>query len=56
MKPAVTAQPEITRFQLAEEDEFLVLASDGLWDKLGNEEAVGLVMDTVKQPVMASQR
>ena len=56
LKPAVTAQPEITRFQLAEDDEFLVLASDGLWDKLGNEEAVGLVMDTVKQPVMASQR
>ena len=56
MKPAVTAQPEVTQFQLSSEDEFVILASDGLWDKLSNEDAVGLVMDTVKQPVMASQR
>jgi len=34
----------------------VVLASDGLWDKLSNEEAVGLVHDTVKQPIMAAQR
>ena len=56
MKPAVTAQPEKTHFRLSPEDEFVILASDGLWDKLSNEDAVGLVLDTVKQPVMASQR
>lgn len=56
LKPAVTAQPEVKQFQLTADDEFFVIASDGLWDKLSNEDAVGLVMDTVKQPVMASQR
>ena len=56
LKPALTAQPEVTHCQLTAEDEFVVLASDGLWDKLSNEEAVGLVYDTVKQPTMAAQR
>ena len=56
LKPAVTAQPAVTQHQLSPKDEFVVLASDGLWDKLSNEEAVGLVYDTVKQPTMAAQR
>ena len=56
LKPALTAQPEVTQHPLTAEDEFVVLASDGLWDKLSNEEAVGLVHDTVKQPIMAAQR
>lgn len=52
----MTAQPEVAQHQLTAEDEFAVVASDGLWDKLTNEEAVGLVHDTVKQPTMAAQR
>ena len=56
MKPALTAQPQVTQHELSAEDEFVVLASDGLWDKLSNEDAVGLVSDTVKQPTMAAQR
>ncbi len=56
LKPALTAQPEVAQHQLTAEDEFVVMASDGLWDKLSNEEAVGLVHDTVKQPTMAAQR
>lgn len=56
LKPALTAQPEVSQHQLTPEDEFVVVASDGLWDKLSNEEAVGLVHDTVKQPTMAAQR
>lgn len=56
LKPALTAQPVITQRQLSREDEFVILASDGLWDKLHIEEAVGLVLDTVKQPAMAAQR
>ena len=52
----MTAQPEVVQYQLSNQDEFVVLASDGLWDKLSNEEAVGLVYDTVKQPAMAAQR
>ena len=56
LKPALTSQPEVTQHELSAEDEFVVLASDGLWDKLSNEDAVGLVSDTVKQPTMAAQR
>ena len=56
LKPALTAKPEVTQHQLSAQDEFVVLASDGLWDKLSSEEAVGLVYDTVKQPSMAAQR
>ena len=52
----MAAQPQVVQHQLSSRDEFVVLASDGLWDKLSNEEAVGLVFDTVKQPVLAAQR
>ncbi|CAG8689129.1 9780_t:CDS:1, partial [Funneliformis caledonium] len=41
--PYVTARPEITCHKLTENDKFLVLATDGLWDELSNEEVVELV-------------
>jgi serine/threonine protein phosphatase PrpC len=37
-------------------DEFLVLASDGLWDVVSNNDVVMLVHDTVKNPSMAAKR
>lgn len=52
----VTAEPEIVEVQLTPEDEFVVLGSDGLWDKVSNQEVVDLVHDTVKQPAMCAQR
>ncbi|CAI5485915.1 unnamed protein product [Closterium sp. Naga37s-1] len=56
MKLAVTAEPEITHHKLSEDDEFLVMASDGLWEKLSNEEVAQYVLDTVKEPSMSSKR
>ncbi|CAI2163229.1 10908_t:CDS:1 [Funneliformis geosporum] len=41
--PYVTARPEITSHKLTENVKFLVLATDGLWDALSNEEVVELV-------------
>ncbi|ORX94005.1 protein serine/threonine phosphatase 2C [Basidiobolus meristosporus CBS 931.73] len=41
--PYVTAKPEIMHHQIAEGDEFLVLATDGLWDELTNDEVVNYV-------------
>lgn len=38
--------------RLTQEDEFLILASDGVWDTVPNDDAVGLVKDTVKDPAM----
>jgi pyruvate dehydrogenase phosphatase len=42
--PYVTAEPVVTRMQVdPAKGDFLVLASDGLWEMLTNEEVVGLV-------------
>ncbi|KAL8172212.1 hypothetical protein V2J09_024016 [Rumex salicifolius] len=56
LKPAVTAEPEITEYTLSSEDEFLVMASDGLWDVVSNEEVSRIIRDTVKEPGMCSKR
>mmetsp|Transcript_35662 Transcript_35662/g.100954 ORF Transcript_35662/g.100954 Transcript_35662/m.100954 type:complete len:438 (+) Transcript_35662:245-1558(+) len=52
----LTPDPEVTQFELTAEDEFLVIASDGLFDVLNNEEVIGLVHDTVKDPSMCGKR
>lgn len=36
----------MTLTELSAGDTFLVLASDGLWDVMSNDDAVGLVLDT----------
>ncbi len=41
--PYFTAEPEGTTFEGVRRGDFLVLASDGLWDSLTNEEVVGLI-------------
>ncbi|KAG8055990.1 hypothetical protein GUJ93_ZPchr0001g31186 [Zizania palustris] len=39
LKPYVTAEPEVTVMDRTDRDEFLILASDGLWDVVSNEAA-----------------
>ena len=41
--PYFTAEPEITIFDGVKKGDFVVMASDGLWECLTNEEVVGLV-------------
>eukprot|EP00252_Welwitschia_mirabilis_P002988 TRINITY_DN12_c0_g1_i1.p1 TRINITY_DN12_c0_g1~~TRINITY_DN12_c0_g1_i1.p1 ORF type:complete len:595 (+),score=109.02 TRINITY_DN12_c0_g1_i1:1003-2787(+) len=43
LKPYVISDPELTFTQRTEEDEFLILASDGLWDVFSNKEACDVV-------------
>ena len=38
LKPFVTARPEITTRKLRKDDMYLVLASDGLWETISNED------------------
>ena len=38
MKPWIIPEPEVTFTARAREDECLILASDGLWDVMSNEE------------------
>lgn len=42
LKQFVVAEPEIQDQEICEEFELLVLASDGLWDVVPNEDAVSL--------------
>jgi len=42
LRPFVIAQPEITILARKPDDELLLLASDGLWDVLTNQEACSL--------------
>lgn len=42
MKPWIIPEPEVTFLPRAREDECLILASDGLWDVMTNEEACEL--------------
>lgn len=43
MKPYVIAEPEVTVSKRTELDNFLVIASDGLWDAISNEVACQVV-------------
>ncbi|PRW58969.1 kinase and PP2C-like domain-containing [Chlorella sorokiniana] len=52
----VSAEAETAELALQPGDAFVVVATDGLWDRVSNEEAVALVQDTVKHPGMCAQR
>nr|XP_043637430.1 protein kinase and PP2C-like domain-containing protein isoform X2 [Erigeron canadensis] len=56
LKPGVTAEPEVTDTMLSDEDEYLVMASDGLWDVVSNAEVISIIKNTVKEPGMCSKR
>ncbi|KAL6525597.1 hypothetical protein OROHE_015904 [Orobanche hederae] len=56
LKPFVTAEPEITEILLSVEDEYIVMASDGLWDVVSNADVVNIIRDTVKEAGMCSKR
>ena len=45
----VTAHPEVRSEKLVEGDEFLILACDGIWDVLTNQEAVDFVRKRLRQ-------
>ncbi|KAL9235380.1 hypothetical protein vseg_010142 [Gypsophila vaccaria] len=43
LKQWVIAEPETRALKISSNDEFLILASDGLWDKVTNQEAVDII-------------
>ncbi|KAF9347938.1 hypothetical protein BGX34_002795 [Mortierella sp. NVP85] len=45
--PYVTAKPVVRHHKIQPEDRFLVMATDGLWDKLTSDEVIQLVGDLV---------
>lgn len=46
-KQIVTADPDIIDRQLVEDDEFIVLACDGIWDCMSNQEVVNYVRQQI---------
>ncbi|KDO55347.1 hypothetical protein CISIN_1g024852mg [Citrus sinensis] len=44
-KQIVTANPDISTIELCDDDEFLVIACDGIWDCLSSQELVDFVRD-----------
>ncbi|PPD89648.1 hypothetical protein GOBAR_DD13406 [Gossypium barbadense] len=55
LKQYVVADPEIQEEKIDSSLEFLILASDGLWDVVSNEEAVAMVKP-VQDPEQAAKR
>lgn len=45
----MTCEPEITEKEITKDDEYLVLASDGLWDVLRNDEVGKLVYNAANK-------
>jgi serine/threonine protein phosphatase PrpC len=41
----ITVEPEVKTFQIDKQTEFLILATDGIWDKISNEEAIQFVRE-----------
>lgn len=46
LKPYVTSEPEVCEYDIGNDDWFLVISSDGVWDVLDNEEAAHVVIAT----------
>lgn len=47
LKKYVISKPDVWSFSLSGEEEFLIMASDGLWDHVTDAESVQLVRDTI---------
>lgn len=43
-EPYVTHVPEISKYKLDKSDKFIIIACDGLWDKVANQDAVNFVL------------
>jgi serine/threonine protein phosphatase PrpC len=54
LRPYVSSQPEVFEKRLDNRDKFLVVGSDGVWDKLSSQEAVDIA-SRVKDPAHAAR-
>ncbi|XP_023551136.1 probable protein phosphatase 2C 24 isoform X1 [Cucurbita pepo subsp. pepo] len=50
LKPYVISEPEVVEVDRTGEDEFLILATDGLWDVVSNETACDVVRTCMRAP------
>jgi serine/threonine protein phosphatase PrpC len=43
-KPYISTKPDIFRYKITRKDQFMIMACDGLWDVIDNQEAVNFVI------------
>jgi len=53
LNPAVSPEPDIIEMELTSDDQYILVACDGLWDLLSNEDAIRIVGNE-KDPVKAA--
>ena len=56
LKPCVSCEPEVTITDRTDEDECLILASDGLWDVVSNETACAVASMCLKGKAPGARR
>ncbi|KAL3692245.1 hypothetical protein R1sor_005896 [Riccia sorocarpa] len=54
LKEWISAEPEVQKLQITPDCEFLILASDGLWDAVSNQEAVDFARSTLQNAASVS--
>ncbi|XP_062209799.1 probable protein phosphatase 2C 28 [Phragmites australis] len=50
-RPILSSEPQITAHQIQPNDQFIIFASDGLWEHLSNQEAVDLVQTSPRNGI-----
>lgn len=50
MKPFVISEPDVTFTRRSEEDDFVIVASDGMWDVIPTEMAGRVASQCLKEP------
>ena len=53
-KVGLIAEPHIRKYTIKPFDKYLVIASDGIWDELTDQDAIGLCHDDISTKQIAS--
>lgn len=56
VKQFISSTPEVITHDISDDDDFLILASDGLWDVITSAGAVALVKATARVPDLSAKR